>query len=153
MTSAKYHVRIELLDVWKNSWNIWSDEQDYELRRPDASIVEQQVGAKRLRFGIEELSIWIEELVESLNCRTSVSKWRIACFCRQKACLNWRIVNLRWRNAYWNRRIAFLLVELTTLNCEIGDWNTYIHTYKLYWSSLSGFFSSIQLKLTNWNLS
>ena len=22
MTSAKYHVRIELLDVWENSWNI-----------------------------------------------------------------------------------------------------------------------------------
>ena len=61
MTSVKYHVDIELLDVWKNSWNIWSDEQDYEIRRPDVSIVEQQVGAKRLRVGIEELSIWIKE--------------------------------------------------------------------------------------------
>ena len=29
MTSAKYHIHIELLNVWKNSWNIWSDEQDY----------------------------------------------------------------------------------------------------------------------------
>ena len=61
MTIAKYHVRIELLDAWKNSWQIWSDEQDYEIRRPDDSIGEQQVGAKRLRVGIEELSVWIEE--------------------------------------------------------------------------------------------
>ena len=60
MTSAKYHVRIELLDVWKNSWNIWSYEPDYEIRRPDVSIVEQQ-GGERLRVGIEELSICIKE--------------------------------------------------------------------------------------------
>ena len=43
MASAKYHVRIELLNVWKDSWNIWSDEQDYEIRRPDVAIVEQRV--------------------------------------------------------------------------------------------------------------
>ena len=57
MSSAKYHVRIELLDVWNSSWNISSNEQDYEIRRPDVSIVEQQVGAKRLRVEIEELSV------------------------------------------------------------------------------------------------
>ena len=34
-----------------------SNEQDYEIRRPDVSKVEQQVGAKRLRVGIKELSV------------------------------------------------------------------------------------------------
>ena len=47
MTSAKYHVRIECLNVWKKSWNIWSDEQRYQIKRPDVSIVEQQVWPKR----------------------------------------------------------------------------------------------------------
>ena len=61
MRTAKYHVRIELLNVLKDSWNIWSDKQDYEIRRPDVSIVEQQVWTKRLRVRIEELSVWIGE--------------------------------------------------------------------------------------------
>ena len=61
MPSAKYHTRIELLNVLKDSWNIWSDKQDYEIRRPDVAIVEQQVWPKRLRVGIEELSLRIEE--------------------------------------------------------------------------------------------
>ena len=26
MTSAKYHIRIELVNVWKGNSNIWSDE-------------------------------------------------------------------------------------------------------------------------------
>ena len=50
-----------MIGCLENSWNIWSDEQDYEIRRPDVSIVEQQVGARRLRVGIEELPVWIEE--------------------------------------------------------------------------------------------
>ena len=43
MPSAKYYARIELLNVLKDSWNIWSDEQDYEIRRPDVAIVERHV--------------------------------------------------------------------------------------------------------------
>ena len=61
MSTAKHHVRIELLNVWKKRLNIWRDEQDYEIRQPDVSIVEQQVWPKRLRVRIEELSVWIGE--------------------------------------------------------------------------------------------
>ena len=50
-----------IIEFLKDSWNIWSDEQDYEIRRPDVAIVEQQVWPKRLRLGIEELSVRIEE--------------------------------------------------------------------------------------------
>ena len=42
MPSAKYHTRIELLNVLKDSWNIWSDKQGYEIRRPDVAIVESR---------------------------------------------------------------------------------------------------------------
>ena len=56
-------------------WSIWSDEQDYEITRPDVSIVDQQVRAKRLRVGIQELSVWIEEqLFQNEGLHVSVDK-------------------------------------------------------------------------------
>ena len=44
MTSAKYHVRIEFLDVWKNTGIFEVMKRIMKLDGPDVSIVEQQVG-------------------------------------------------------------------------------------------------------------